>query len=103
MKLRENPSIPPFLDQPPPFSFLPPFYRNFQPPFQSILSNSNPPLGRGVRAMPSFLLLFFSFIFFSIIFFFFHYSVATVGLTNNSFLSGFSGQPQPLDIETTAT
>ena len=31
MKLRENLSTPPFLDQPP-FSFLPRFYRYFRPP-----------------------------------------------------------------------
>ena len=43
MKLRENLSTPTFLDQHPPFSFLPPFYRNFRNlPFQPILGNSNP-------------------------------------------------------------
>ena len=50
MKLRENLSTLPILDQPPPFSFLPPFYRNFRtpPPFSQFwVIPTPPPLGRG--------------------------------------------------------
>ena len=48
MKLRENLSTPPFLDQPPPFSFLPPFYRNFLPlPLSVNFGKVQPPFRKG--------------------------------------------------------
>ena len=48
MKLRENLSTPPFLDQPPLSAFNPLSTEIFDPPpFQSILGNSNPPFRKG--------------------------------------------------------
>ena len=52
MKLRENLSTPPFLDQPP-FQLSTPFLQKFSipSPFSQFWETPTPPLGRGVRAM----------------------------------------------------
>ena len=49
MEFREKSDNPPFLEQPPLFSFLPPFYANFpNPPLSGHFENFQPPpLGRG--------------------------------------------------------
>ena len=49
MKLRENLSTPPFLDQPPPFQLSTPFLQKFSkpPPFSQFWETPTPPLGRG--------------------------------------------------------
>ena len=53
MKLRENLSTLPFSRSTPLSAFYPLSTAIFNPPFQSILVKSNPPLGmEGVRVMP---------------------------------------------------